>query len=202
MTEDERKAWNEFVEMYSSSTLFQTLYSFLEQSETVITVKFDKINTGGKFNPETNTITLPQGESESITFVGAEATEELFHAYQNLNPECYDGVEINKEFEAKTFKTLVAIDSNGVMASQGYRGLSVMDNNILLQKYGCLNSDVLQQIIDDSSTFNVDYYKYANVFSDYCISNNIGNSNYHQTNNSPPRAIQKIIMMVFKNKLK
>lgn len=205
MTEEELALWNEFKNNYMGrSELFKNLYSFLDENEAVLTVRFgstkkkDGTTTGGNFDSSNNTITLPtinhNHSVDQASINETESVEELFHAYQRLNSDIYRNVEINKEFEAKTFKVLVNEHSNYPISNFGGDFSLAKDMIESYTDYGNNMGEVLKQIIEKDSNFNRDYIITANKFAKYNIEYNIGDSSYRQQTTSPPVGIINLLL--------
>jgi len=207
LSPEELEIWENQIKIFcdKSPILFNTLYQWLESPTITIYVKFGKTSTDsdGKnvpadFNSGNNTITIsPNVTPAGINIPLEDLSEEMFHAYQN-NSDVYAGVNINLEFEAKTFKKLVLIEANYPLTNHEIpRGLFDIVDNLYSCKYGEDISEIFQEIRYDNSQFSKDYKRYADMFINSCIMYDIGNDNYRVPNKSLPIGIQSILKRVF-----
>ena len=201
MTFDLSNMSNEQIESYNksisflieNSPLFANLYQSLEMSEQVYKVSLGMPQHNGK-NIDGQFILNESGGGDIILseskfsengIDNSTYSEEFFHAYQHDNRNFYDRGSFNREFEAKTFATIVGLD---VLGGGSYNGMEIFQSNITEGIYG----NNVQAIIPNDSFLN-DYNAYANKYAQYNINNNIGNINYQKPTNIKPYSLIKVI---------
>ena len=173
MTEEERQAYHEIIDpLLANSSLFKSVYDFIDSHEDVITVQFGETvkdvngcHVHGQFNATDRTITFLNSQSVS----SSTAIEEIYHSYQNLTPSPEDATT-NLEFEAKT---VVIFSTNEYGLFGGDDVLSKYSNFIANNMF-----DSNDNIISNCDILNNQYLKSGNDFVKQHI---LLNSNSHYT---------------------
>ena len=190
MTNEEKTAFDSDLSSLKDIPVFQKLYAELEESPERYSIQFGKTTYLDEHYVEGQFIPSKEGGG-SITFLsgkqidGAVAAEEFFHAYQHHNRNSYADGEFNREFEAKTFVTLLVEH----ISVGDFKGMFDFQQNIIFGVYGDNNhnSPVLY-----NSNFERDYLKYANIYANYNKTNNIGNYNYQGNTIIPPFSLKTL----------
>lgn len=178
LTDEQKAIWEKtMTAACSRSKLFKFIYSKLDESNTVYSVKIGKtVDDGygeqvkGQYNNKDKSITF--SDEGSLTSFNTYA-EEMIHAYQlNENKGNYGTGEFNYEFEAK-FMTHI-IKNEGFPGPTSYDG---MENFIAQfdEKYNLGDAFTGKSIND---TFLSTYKQAANAYAKYNRSNRFGNENY------------------------
>lgn len=190
MTNEEKTAFDSDLSSLKDIPVFQKLYAELEESPERYSIQFGKTTYLDEHYVEGQFVPSKEGGG-SITFLSGKqinssvAAEEFFHAYQHHNRNSYADGEFNREFEAKTFVTLL-VEHIGVGA---FNGMSDFQQNIMSGIYGTNNHNSL---VLYNSTFERDYLKYANIYADYNRTNNVGNYNYQRNTLIPPFSLRRL----------
>ena len=187
MTDEEKTVFDSNIDFLKENMMFQRLYSELEESPEKYSILYgettylDEHNVDGQFVPSKNgggTITFLSGKQID----GSVAAEEFFHAYQHHNRNFYANGEFNREFEAKTFVTIL-----GINAGWGYIGYSGMTD---------FQSNIMQGIYltkGYNTVFENDYMIYANQYAEHNKRANYGNSNYQTSSSVLPFSLKKLL---------
>ena len=122
LTEEQATIYNDnIVAQREGSPLFNKLYTALENSEIVYSIKVGETqdNVDGQFNKKDNSITFSDIKNSAETAVIA---EEFFHAYQlSENYGKYGDGSFNYEFEAKVFTTILGVMYGGYSPIDGMK---------------------------------------------------------------------------------
>jgi hypothetical protein len=190
MTDEEKTVFDSNIDFLKENMMFQRLYSELEDSPEKYSIQFGKTTYLDEHYVEGQFVPSKEGGG-SITFLSGKqinssvAAEEFFHAYQHHNRNSYADGEFNREFEAKTFVTLL-VEHMGV----GYfKGMFDFQQNIIFGVYGDNNHNTP---VLYNSNFERDYLKYANIYANYNKTNNIGNYNYQRNTIIPPFSLKTL----------
>lgn len=196
--EQEKQYYDAINALRNSSPLFSTIYNSLESSENIYSISLgnpqsssNNIDVDGQFT------TIGTGGSivfskDKIMGNGINNTvyaEEFFHAYQHENSSNYSQGSFNREFEAKTFATVVGYETTGF---GGYKGMIEFQNSIMEGKYGDVNHILTPQTVD-SPVFISDYLSHANSYGEYNRMNKIGNINYHVPTTVIPYSLINVV---------
>jgi RHS repeat-associated protein len=190
MTNEEKTAFDSDLSSLKDIPVFQKLYAELEESPERYSIQFGKTTYLDEHYVEGQFVPSKEGGG-SITFLSRKqinssvAAEEFFHAYQHHNRNSYADGEFNREFEAKTFVTLL-VEHMGV----GYvKGMFDFQQNIIFGVYSDNNHNTP---VLYNSNFERDYLKYANIYANYNKTNNIGNYNYQRNTIIPPFSLKTL----------
>ena len=190
MTNEEKTAFESSIDILKGNSMFQRLYTELEDSPEKYSIIFgetayiDEHNVDGQFVPYRDgggLITFLSGKEID----GSVAAEEFFHAYQQHNRNLYTGGEFNREFEAKTFVTLLIEH----ICVGFFEGMSDFQQNITSGVYG---SNDHNSLVLYNDTFERDYLKFANIYANYNKTNNIGDYNYQRNTLIPPFSLKRL----------
>ena len=190
MTNEEKTAFESSIDILKGNSMFQRLYTELEDSPEKYSILFgetayiDEHNVEGQFVPYRDgggLITFLSGKEID----GSVAAEEFFHAYQQHNHNLYTGGEFNREFEAKTFVTLLIEH----ICVGFFEGMSDFQQNITSGVYG---SNDHNSLVLYNDTFERDYLKFANIYANYNKTNNIGDYNYQRNTLIPPFSLKRL----------
>jgi RHS repeat-associated protein len=203
MTDGELKSYQSGIEdNRDNSKLFDAMYSELESSQNMFTVKFGKTAvrpTGGMINgeivPDQNggaTITFLEGQEVGYTTL----VEELFHAYQIDNKSEYSDGEFNIEFEAKVATTAILME--GGIGYANTAGMTDFQNLIGYGDYGNNQMQITPENVN-SASFVSSYMSAANSYGEYNKTNNIGNSHYKAATKVAPASLQKLVNKAYGN---
>ena len=190
MTNEEKTAFDSDLSSLKDIPVFQKLYAELEESPERYSIQFGKTTYLDEHYVEGQFVPSKEGGG-SITFLSGKqinssvAAEEFFHAYQHHNRKSYADGEFNREFEAKTFVTLLVEH----MDVGHFNGMFDFQQNIILGVYGDNNHNTP---VLYNSHFERDYLKYANIYANYNKTNNIGNYNYQRNTIIPPFSLKTL----------
>ena len=192
LTEEQATIYNDnIVAQREGSPLFNKLYTALENSEIVYSIKVGETqdNVDGQFNKKDNSITFSDIKNSAETAVIA---EEFFHAYQlSENYGKYGDGSFNYEFEAKVFTTILGVMYGGYSPIDGMKDFQ---NKIMLGEFeNKITLEPLDPQVVDSEDFVQLYTNAANLFGKYNKENNIGNKNYKTTTDVKPYSLIEII---------
>ena len=190
MTNEEKTAFDSDLSSLKDIPVFQKLYAELEESPERYSIQFGKTTYLDEHYVEGQFVPSKEGGG-SITFLSGKqinssvAAEEFFHAYQHHNRNSYADGEFNREFEAKTFVTLLVEH----ISVGHFKGMFDFQQNIILGVYGDNNHNTP---VLYNSNFERDYLKYANIYANYNKTNNIGNYNYQGNTIIPPFSLKTL----------
>ena len=206
MTIEQKNAFlKQVTEFRNNSDYFETLFSSLESSGQKYEILF--ADQGGSdlkgfFRPDIKNgggqITYSKklygtGVAIPVYVLG----EELFHAYQSDNQNCYLPGNFNKEFEAKIFTTLF-MNQLGVGFSDDNEQVGDFKMRLITNFYSDDDEHFLTPLTVMGSLFLDDYKSVANVFSNYYKEKSLGNAHYMVPTDVPPASLQKLIKDTFK----
>ena len=173
------------------SPLFNKLYTALENSEIVYSIKVGETqdNVDGQFNIKDNSITFSKIENSGTSSVVA---EELFHAYQlSENAGKYGDGSFNYEFEAKVFTTAVGSEYLGYGEIEGMENFQ---SEVANSKFGDDTSlEILIYSKIQTDEFLNEYKDAANAYGKYNRENNKGNIHYKKTTDVKPFSLIEIL---------
>jgi RHS repeat-associated protein len=196
--EEKRKYEDQIARQRATSKLFDALYSFLEESDKIVTIKFGETETIDGHQVEGQSAHNKDGSSV-ITFLSGQEiktgtlSEETFHSFQNLNKDNYDNGVFNMEFEAKTFTTAVGSEGFG---SAKIAGMGEFQDKVMLGEYGN-NGQTFTSSSVKSETFQKEYKQAANNYAEFNKANNIGNKHYKVRTSVSPYSLQKVIKRAY-----
>lgn len=200
MSEEEKKKYEEQLAFQrKASKLFDAMYSFIEESDKVVTIQFGETIIVDEHQVDGQSAHNKDGSSV-ITFLTGQdiksgtLSEEAFHSLQNMNKDNYGDGEFNMEFEAKIFTTAVA--SEGLFGSGKYGGMGKFQNKVLYGDYGD-NKQPFTLSTVKSEGFLKDYIQTANKYADFNKKMNIGNSRYKVGTNVAPYLLQKVVKRAY-----
>ncbi len=196
LTDEQKAIWEKnMTAACSRSKLFKFIYSKLDESSTVYSVKIGKtVDDGngehvqGQYNSKDKSITF--SDEGSLTSFRIYA-EEMIHAYQlNENKGNYDTGEFNYEFEAKFVKTLMGMESG-----YGYSPIEGAESfiNQFEKDYDWGDAFTSKSI---KETFLSTYKQAANDYAKYNKLNRVGNGNYQTATTANPYSLILMINSV------
>ena len=210
MTEEQKEAFNRQLQpLLDNSELFKTVYSSLEESKNVYTVKFDETSqytnneeVDGLFSSAksisggTVVFSAKYANGENIPINGM--YEEFFHAYQNDNIANYSEGNFNMEFEAKCFVTMASCEY-GAYPNLGNNEIvgAFQDKLRLCDAYGSGNQFVTPENVV-SKAFTSDYMHAANSFAKDYANQRLGNGHYLKSTEVAPASLQKLIKEAYR----
>ena len=192
LTEEQATIYNDnIVAQREGSPLFNKLYTALENSEIVYSIKVGETqdNVDGQFNKKDNSITFSKIENSGTSSVVA---EELFHAYQlSENDGKYGDGSFNYEFEAKVFTT--AVGSELGCPIQTIESMKDFQDKVIYGEFEIqASSEVLSNCIVATEFFFKQYKGAANFYAKWNQNNKYGNSNYRKLTTIKPYSLIEI----------
>ena len=182
------------------SKLFNTMYTSLEKSEKIYVAKFGKTvkredgsRVDGRFEPDQGggSITYKNTSINSQAFI-----EELFHAYQNDNKDCYATGDFNFEFEAKLSVTAIEVEAGNGIAFIG--GMGAIQSRVYNGDYGNENMQITPTNVNSKSF--LDSYKIAaNAYAKYNKKFSFMNRHYKASTTVSPSSLIKMANKAYGN---
>ena len=208
MSEQEKDRYTQQIKTErDASSLFNTIYTTLENSEDTYTVKFGQVLSNSSAGHEIDgsftlneegggTILLTNQKEEIASTVLA---EELFHAYQHENRNNYEIGEFNREFEAKAFVTAFGIEKG--IGFGFFPAMGDFQERIIGGAYEKDNQVISPEAVV-SNTFLTDYFTAAEKYAQYNIRNNYGGSSYRKHTTVKPYGLQRAILDTYSKQKK
>ena len=200
MTEEQTSLYDCILrELLSSSKLFKTMYTELENSNAIYVIRFGQTSLDPDGNPvQGDFMPNKDGQGGTITFFSEltslpvpAVSEEFFHAFQQDNRGKYEDGEFNREFEAKVVVTAIGGEIDGC---REYDGMRSFQSKIMHYGQGDM---IIPPATVISNAFLEEYNKAANVYADFNRQNKIGGVNYQKNTTVAPYGLQQLILKAY-----